>query len=108
MGKKSYGNRSSRNKAISIVKKGHTVGGKFFAGDVCHLCNKKIDLYLPAGLPSSFEVDDIVPVSKGGNPTDPQNLLPSHKSCNASRGDLHIDIIYRNLAGAKLKTSRIW
>ena len=32
----------------------------------CHICGQAIDYSLPAGDPMSFEVDEIVPVSKGG------------------------------------------
>ena len=37
-------------------------------GEPCALCGKPIDYSLPAGHPMSFEIDEIVPVSKGGDP----------------------------------------
>ena len=35
----------------------------------------------------SFEVDEIVPVSKGGSPIDPGNVAPAHRICNERRGN---------------------
>ncbi|MBR3328444.1 MAG: HNH endonuclease [Atopobiaceae bacterium] len=37
--------------------------------------------------PMSFVVDEIVPVSKGGDPLDFANTRPAHWVCNARRGD---------------------
>lgn len=42
---------------------------------------------LPAGHPMSFEVDEIVPVSKGGDPLDFANTQPAHRSCNQRKGN---------------------
>lgn len=38
------------------------------AYDTCHLCGRPVDKSLPPGLPGSPEVDEIIPVSKGGSP----------------------------------------
>ena len=35
----------------------------------------------------SFEVDEIVPVSKGGDPLDFANTQPAHRSCNLRKGN---------------------
>ena len=37
--------------------------------------------------PMSFVVDEIVPVSKGGDPLDFANTQPAHWICNARKGD---------------------
>ena len=37
--------------------------------------------------PMSFVVDEILPVSKGGDPLDFANTQPAHWICNARRGD---------------------
>lgn len=42
---------------------------------------------LPAGHPMSFEVDEIIPVSKGGDPLDFANTQPAHRSCNQRKGN---------------------
>ena len=65
-------------------------------GDPCHLCGKPIDYTLgmvtgPDGKtkphPMSFVVDEIVPVSRGGDPYSIANTRPAHWICNARRGD---------------------
>ena len=48
-------------------------------GAPCALCGRAIDYSLPAGDPMSFEVDEIVPVSCGGDPLDFGNTQPSHR-----------------------------
>jgi 5-methylcytosine-specific restriction endonuclease McrA len=57
----------------------------------CHLCGKPIDYSLPAGHPMSYELDEIVPVSKGGSPFDRDNVAPAHRICNQKRGN-RIDV----------------
>lgn len=37
--------------------------------------------------PMSFVVDEITPVSKGGDPLDFDNTQPAHWLCNARKGD---------------------
>ena len=56
----------------------------------CHLCGLPIDYSLPAGHPMSYEVDEIVPVSKGGSPIDRNNVAPAHRICNQRRGNKDI------------------
>ena len=56
-------------------------------GRPCHICGQPIDYSLPAGHPWSFEVDEIVPVSKGGSPLDRGNVAPAHRICNQKRGN---------------------
>ena len=53
----------------------------------CHICGMAIDYTLPAGHPMSFEVDEIVPVSRGGSPYDRANVAPAHRICNQRRGN---------------------
>lgn len=55
--------------------------------DRCQICGRPIDKTLPCGHPMSFEVDEVVPVSKGGSPTDRGNLGAAHRICNQRRGD---------------------
>lgn len=56
-------------------------------GMPCHLCGLPIDYSLPGGHPLSYELDELVPVSKGGSPIDPRNVAPAHRCCNAWRGN---------------------
>ena len=56
-------------------------------GRPCHICGLPIDYGLPPGDPMSFEVDEIIPVSLGGNPLDKLNVGPAHRICNQRRGN---------------------
>lgn len=49
---------------------------------ICWICRKPIDYSLPAHHPYSYELDEIIPVSKGGNPLDRMNVHASHRKCN--------------------------
>lgn len=62
----------------------------------CHICGQPIDYDLPAGDPMSFEVDELVPVSRywlGGYATAQQcaldyaNVDAAHRICNQRRGN---------------------
>lgn len=56
--------------------------------DVCALCGKPIDKTLKTPHPMSFEVDEIVPVSRGGDPLDRGNVQASHRECNRRKSNL--------------------
>lgn len=66
-------------------------------GEPCGICGKPIDYSLGMVVdsrtgkrrphPMSFVVDEIVPVSKGGDPLSFENTRPAHWICNARRGD---------------------
>lgn len=56
-------------------------------GRPCAICGGPIDYGLPPGNPWSFEVDEIVPVSRGGDPLDRDNVQPAHRICNQRRGN---------------------
>lgn len=53
----------------------------------CHICGCPIDYDLPAFDPMSFEVDEIIPVSRGGSPFDYNNVAAAHRICNERRGN---------------------
>lgn len=53
----------------------------------CALCGQPIDYSLPHGNPLSFEVDEIVPVSLGGDPLSRENTQPAHRICNERKGN---------------------
>lgn len=61
-------------------------------GRPCWICKEfgrppEIDYSLPARNPWSFEVDELVPVSKGGDPLDRNNVDAAHRCCNQWRGN---------------------
>lgn len=80
---------------------------------VCHLCGQPIDIRLPAGHPYAFEIDELQPVSKGGDPFAYSNCAPSHRICNQRRGNKDMRQLASRSADAvqramPIKTSRTW
>ena len=55
--------------------------------DVCHICGLLVDTELPHLDPWAAVIDEIIPVSKGGNPYDRDNCRLAHRRCNGRRGD---------------------
>lgn len=55
--------------------------------DLCWLCNQPVDKTLPAGHPMAPELDEVIPVSKGGNPYDRTNVRLAHRLHNQQRGN---------------------
>ena len=53
----------------------------------CALCGRPIDYTLPAGDPMSYELDEIIPVSLGGDPLDLDNVQPAHRICNQRKSN---------------------
>ena len=92
-----YANGAARRKLRAWLKA---------QGLPCHLCGGAIDYSLPAGHPMSFEVDEIVPVSRGGDPLDRANVAPAHRICNERRGN-HMPGD-AGAAGLPVRHSRAW
>lgn len=53
----------------------------------CALCGGEIDKRLKCPHPDSAVVDEIIPISKGGSPIDPNNVQLAHWKCNARKSD---------------------
>lgn len=104
-----WGNRKKRSslRALVFTNRYSDDGDLIYEGDRCYLCGRKIDLNLPPGLPGSPEMEDLIPVSRGGNPLDIDNLRPAHKGCNARKGNLPVDIALRKEKSRRV-TSRNW
>lgn len=81
-----------RNQAIKRVRAAY---------DTCHLCGRPIDKTLPAGDPWSLEVDEIIPVSKGGSPYQLSNLAASHRACNEYRSNHSVQWAQARLRGRR-------
>lgn len=54
-----------------------------------------IDYSLPARHPLSFEVDELVPVSKGGDPLSRSNVDAAHRCCNEWRSNKSVEEVMR-------------
>lgn len=53
----------------------------------CALCGQPIDKTLHHLDPGAPEVDEIIPVSRGGDPLDWRNVQLAHRVCNQRRGN---------------------
>ena len=98
-----YANGNARRKVRAWLKA---------QGNPCHLCGRAIDYSLPAGHPWSFEVDEIVPVSRGGSPYDRANVAAAHRICNERRGNKMLaaqrEVKGEEAPSAPVETSRAW
>lgn len=88
----------------------------------CWICrafgrNGAIDYELPHNHPLAFEVDELDPVSLGGDPLDRNNVDASHRRCNQWRGNKTVAEVKRIAAKARQRnagyqatgsTSRAW
>jgi len=54
---------------------------------ICGICGKPVDMELKYPDPMSACVDHIIPVAKGGHPSDIQNLQLAHWCCNRAKSD---------------------
>lgn len=54
---------------------------------VCGICGKSVDFRLKFPHPLSPCIDHIIPVAKGGHPSDIQNLQLAHLTCNRDKSD---------------------
>ena len=59
---------------------------------VCGICGKPVDFSLKYPHPLSPTVDHIIPVAKGGHPSDIDNLQLAHRCCNRQKSDKLIGV----------------
>ncbi len=72
---------------------------KIFATQtVCGICGKPVEFGLRYPHPLSACIDHIIPVAKGGHPSDIDNLQLAHWTCNRQKSDKLIE--RRDISGA--------
>lgn len=54
---------------------------------ICGICGKPVDFSLKYPHPLSPTVDHIIPIAKGGHPSDISNLQLAHFQCNRLKSD---------------------
>ena len=54
---------------------------------VCGICGRPVDQTLKYPDPMARCIDHIIPVSKGGHPSDIENLQLAHWACNREKSD---------------------
>lgn len=57
------------------------------AQNICAICGEPVDKSLKYPHPYCATVDHIIPVSKGGHPSDIENLQLAHFKCNRAKAD---------------------
>lgn len=55
--------------------------------NTCGICGKPVDFKAKSPAPMSAVIDHIIPVSKGGHPSDINNLQLAHWTCNRQKSD---------------------
>lgn len=59
----------------------------FATQTICGICGKPVDFKLKYPHPLSPTIDHIIPISKGGHPSDIENLQLAHRTCNRQKSD---------------------
>lgn len=59
----------------------------FATQTVCGICGKPVDFSYKYPHPLSACIDHIIPVAKGGHPSDLDNLQLAHWTCNRQKSD---------------------
>lgn len=55
--------------------------------DICGICGQPVDKTIKPPHPMSYSIDHIIPVKKGGHPSDISNLQLAHRWCNIRKSD---------------------
>lgn len=66
----------------------------------CAICDGPIDDAIAWPDPMSAEVDEIIPVSRGGSVTDLRNLEKVHRCCNQLKSDKSLARARQKIKGA--------
>lgn len=66
---------------------------------LCAICDRPIDDTIAWPDPMSAEVDEIIPVSRGGSATDLHNLEKVHRCCNQLKSDKSLAWARRKVKG---------
>lgn len=75
---------------------------------ICAICGRPVDMELKAPDPMSPTVDHIIPVNKGGHPSDINNLQLAHWICNRMKSDKIIDTGKAKEPNSRIKLSCDW
>ena len=77
--------------------------------DICGICGKPVDKTLKSPHPMSATVDHIIPLDKGGHPSDLSNLQLAHRCCNREKSNKLVREIYAqtNVDDNKIVSNRV-
>lgn len=54
---------------------------------ICGICGKTVDKKIPYPNPMSPCIDHIIPIDKGGHPSDIENMQLAHMTCNRQKSN---------------------
>jgi len=73
---------------------------------LCGICGKPVDFSLRYPHPMSKTVDHIIPINRGGHPSDLENLQLAHLACNLAKSDRLVGESAGTSAGANVISNR--
>ena len=74
---------------------------------VCAICGQPVDMSLRYPHPMARSIDHIVPINRGGHPSDLSNLQLAHWTCNRAKADkLQKDLGGEAIVPGKLISNR--
>lgn len=76
--------------------------------NTCAICGREVDKTLHYLDPLAPEVDEIIPVSRGGSPYDWDNLQLVHRVCNQRKGNKMVGDIDVTKIENPTPVSRAW
>lgn len=79
----------------------------FATQKLCGICGKEVDLSLRYPHPLSPCIDHIIPITKGGHPSDIDNLQLAHWTCNRQKSDKLIERKYFGSGEAEVLSNRV-
>ncbi len=74
---------------------------------VCGICGNPVDFSYKYPHPLSPCIDHIIPVSKGGHPSDINNLQLAHWTCNRNKSDKLVDTSVTVNSEDKILSNRV-
>lgn len=75
---------------------------------ICAICGRPVDMELKSPDPMSPTVDHIIPINKGGHPSDINNLQLAHRVCNRMKSDKLIETPNAKEPNNHIKLSCDW
>lgn len=74
---------------------------------VCGICGMPVDFSYKYPHPLSPCIDHIIPIAKGGHPSDLDNLQLAHWTCNRQKSDKLIDREHEDIGQQEALSNRI-
>lgn len=75
--------------------------------NICGICGREVDFRYKYPHPLSPCIDHIIPVSKGGHPSDIDNLQLAHWTCNRQKSDKIVEKNKKINDGNEVLSNRI-